>query len=752
MSHRLHVLHLLLFVVMCSSAIVEGFAPAAAFAQTGPTPALQIRDVDTSQSPLVTVTILGENLPESIATLPAKIVQDGQEVAVTQDNSIQTGIEFIVAIDSNELSATGKSGQSRFVELTGALLDLIDAEALIRNQDWLAAYLVNGGGALQEVQTWTQEPNLIFNSIVQNPPAETTGTPLTTAGVLALLDQFDAAPASSMLARRLLLFSTSAPTLDLTQITARATAAHVQIHVVEVGSTDPNATPQTNLQQLAEQSGGHYVLLAFAGELAPLWARIAADHAARQLTFQTDLATAQNVEVQLQLPDGALVRAQLPLSLAANQSSAAPVTIQLESPPANAQIDWTTLPDLPTAATPTKQLPVQATFTWPAAERSLTEVVYTLQGPNNFSLQETVTAAPFDHVLFPLEAPAAGAYTLAVRATDELQITNAAEPVTFQLVNVPAEAPAVPAEQQTTSLTVAAPASGGNVATTASTANESAALPANAATASAGTNTTPTGVITIPGTQVGIPRLALLIALPVLLVLMVYFVYVEIRSRRGGQARRTGAQSMQSDPFYALSENSRPVPSKRFAIDDDTSQQEKPRRSSAPAKPTPSSAAPLSPPPTTYADDYGDYEEATVVPPRMEDDDATYRLTQEVEQPIVGYLVRVTSDPNLPKELPIFSLNPAPGEARQIHVGRHSKHNTIVINDKSVSREHAVIIQKDGRLYLRDNASTAGTFLNWKRLNPGEELLLRHNDVISLGQIVYEFRVHGEDEVTIANP
>jgi pSer/pThr/pTyr-binding forkhead associated (FHA) protein len=74
----------------------------------------------------------------------------------------------------------------------------------------------------------------------------------------------------------------------------------------------------------------------------------------------------------------------------------------------------------------------------------------------------------------------------------------------------------------------------------------------------------------------------------------------------------------------------------------------------------------------------------------------------------------------------------------------------VVINDKSISREHAVIVQRAGRLYLRDNGSTSGTFLNWKRLNAGEELLLRHNDLISFGQIVYEFRLHGEDEVTIA--
>jgi pSer/pThr/pTyr-binding forkhead associated (FHA) protein len=146
-----------------------------------------------------------------------------------------------------------------------------------------------------------------------------------------------------------------------------------------------------------------------------------------------------------------------------------------------------------------------------------------------------------------------------------------------------------------------------------------------------------------------------------------------------------------------------------------------------------------------------DYDEATVVPLRFDDNEATYRLHQAIDLPLLGTLVRVTNDPNLPQQLPVYGLNPGPGEARQIHIGRHSKNNTVVINDKSISREHAVIIQKDGRLYLRDNASTAGTYLNWRQLKPGEELLLRHSDLISFGEIVYEFRNKGEDEATVAN-
>ena len=131
---------------------------------------------------------------------------------------------------------------------------------------------------------------------------------------------------------------------------------------------------------------------------------------------------------------------------------------------------------------------------------------------------------------------------------------------------------------------------------------------------------------------------------------------------------------------------------------------------------------------------------------------ATYRLRESVEQPIIGKLIRVTNNPNLPQQLPIYGLAPAIGQSRQIHIGRHSKNNTVVISDKAISREHAVLIQKEGRLYLSDNASSAGTYLNGRRLQPGEELVLRHNDLVGFGDISYEFHAKGEDEATIANP
>lgn len=627
-------------------------------AQAEGEPPLTIVGVETTQFPTVKLTLDGASWPAVRAAASAQVLVNDTAQQLVDDQVVQQGIGFLVAIDPNEILAAGQAGQTRYVQLTGALLNLVENGVLLRNQDWMAAYLLAPAG-IQSIQEWTQEPNLVFNSIVQNRPAEVTNTPLTATTLINVLEEFKVEPVAAIQPRTLMLISAGADALDVTAVAAAANALGVHIHTVALVNGNNSGGPESPLGQLAQQTGGQSVTVNSPSDLMPLWERLAADHNQRVLTFASSIPNPQTLEVRLALPTGATVSA-----------TAAP----------------TVFADLPAVAATT-----------PAAQTVLTR--------------------------------------------------SEAAPV----------ANALPATTNTQSI---AP----EVATAAQPAN---AEPLPAASGNAETDTTP-GAIVIPGLQIALPRGLLQFSLPVLILLIGYFVYAEARDRRkkrnGKQRgnRQAAHDYPPADPQFALDDNSQMIAANRFQLNDNDTSPETgftvdpaPAKSTPPVKiaPPPARSAvrpPARPPvrPSNFVQE-DDEAEATMRPPRMEDEEATYRV-QEVEQPVIGYLVRATSDPNLPKELPIYGLNPAPGEVRQIHIGRHSKHNTVVINDKSVSREHAVIVQREGRLYLRDNASTSGTFLNWKRLNPGEELLLRHNDLLSFGQIVYEFRLYGEDEATIA--
>jgi hypothetical protein len=67
---------------------------------------------------------------------------------------------------------------------------------------------------------------------------------------------------------------------------------------------------------------------------------------------------------------------------------------------------------------------------------------------------------------------------------------------------------------------------------------------------------------------------------------------------------------------------------------------------------------------------------------------------------------------------------------RQISIGR-SKDNDITIDDDSVSRHHATIIQSSSGIVINDNGSSNGTFINGNRIN--QESALRKNDILKLG-------------------
>lgn len=83
------------------------------------------------------------------------------------------------------------------------------------------------------------------------------------------------------------------------------------------------------------------------------------------------------------------------------------------------------------------------------------------------------------------------------------------------------------------------------------------------------------------------------------------------------------------------------------------------------------------------------------------------------------------------------------GPGRQA-IGRRAD-NEIVIDDLSVSGNHAWITNQRGRCVIVNTLSTNGTFVNDRRIH---EVALRHGDHIRLGQAEFVFltREHGQPE------
>lgn len=73
-------------------------------------------------------------------------------------------------------------------------------------------------------------------------------------------------------------------------------------------------------------------------------------------------------------------------------------------------------------------------------------------------------------------------------------------------------------------------------------------------------------------------------------------------------------------------------------------------------------------------------------------------------------------------------------------IGKKKEEADYALEDRSVSRIHARILEEDGILYLEDLNSTNGTFQNGQRMRPYEKKKLAEGDEIRFGKVVFIFR------------
>ena len=76
-------------------------------------------------------------------------------------------------------------------------------------------------------------------------------------------------------------------------------------------------------------------------------------------------------------------------------------------------------------------------------------------------------------------------------------------------------------------------------------------------------------------------------------------------------------------------------------------------------------------------------------------------------------------------------------------IGRSPRNSTLLIDDKTLSREHARLFGEDDALYIEDLESTNGTRVNGRKLNTRTPVAVSHGDVIELGAVKVELVLAG---------
>ena len=94
------------------------------------------------------------------------------------------------------------------------------------------------------------------------------------------------------------------------------------------------------------------------------------------------------------------------------------------------------------------------------------------------------------------------------------------------------------------------------------------------------------------------------------------------------------------------------------------------------------------------------------------------------------YLIRVNTDERIMINKATFKIGKA---TRGV--------DYTISGNGAVSRQHAVIIQKNGVCYIKDNKSTNHTYVNGKVIEDGVEEILTHDSVIKLGDEEFQFKL-----------
>ena len=384
-------------------------------------PALQITHVDTTRFPQVDVYVHGENLGGALDSIPLTILEDGRTQEIINNDFAPVGVQVAL------MTAVVRRDNQDETSLTvgEAARRLTNLGLLSPTTDWLSALAAVDGSNIGVLQGWNVQHAQTIEAIARHRPPEG-GPQLALYDMLDMaLNRFEQPEAPTNLKRMLVLFShgidrRSARTL--TDVTNRANSKGVTIHAVLAGQV--SGPGRANLQRLAANTGGQFIVMNNVADLDSLWQTLAGARNQRILTYRSGQKRAWQVTAVAMLPNGAGVQAE-------RRFPAPPLKpVQVTLPQIVNNTVVAEKESGPFAAAPTDVLTIPLQFVWPDGyERTIAQVEYTIDN-NTAQAQKT---PPFSPLPIPLSLLDTGNHTLRIRATDELGIAGESNPVLLQI-------------------------------------------------------------------------------------------------------------------------------------------------------------------------------------------------------------------------------------------------------------------------------------------------------------------------------
>lgn len=695
---------------------------------------IQVISIDVENLPEVVLQVSGNSLDGEFLDAPISIIENGDERTLVSEELIESSLQLAFVMDpSQNLTAPGNTGDSRWFEVASIASDLVTARILSAQTDLVAAYGPNdetdGFGSLSG---WLRDHQAVVNTLYQYEPSESeqSSTIALSDALINVLNEFDDAGLNADAIKAVVVFSDGSDLLQtekVNQVIDLADELEIQINVVMLGADTPIA--RGNLDRLSNGTDGLFSVLNSISDVEPLWKMLQQQRTIRELTYELGSVDATSVDISVELPDGE----NLTTSADYPEFKIEPAEIIILSP-FDAQ-EFTL--DLTSADVTDEDLvlPVSLDVLWPEdGVRELKLIDYLIDGD---SVAQEATLS--DDIMLSLEDLDNGNHTISVVTIDELGVVSTSPSVSFLLdvtrplssqeleeaapsqAAVDIEEPKGDSESVETNsagstliesvsgdptteeaeITLAAEESSETTDSIANQAIDNILNDTQLEDEKVGTGMNLFGIqlpdtVEIYGFSFLINPVTLLIAaFPLIVALALLTYWLSQRSNT-----RTGYRH--DYDFYDIGQV--PTIENHVFFEDDGQLQ-------------------VTQPQIGIIDIEDDVTEPVKVP--------SFYTTAP------AYLAYISGGNHLPKKLPVEGNEP-------IRIGRKKSFCELVLDDRRVSRLHSVISQLNGEFYIRDEGSSGGTFVNRRKLGTVDNQKLDHNDIINFNEVEYRFEVTAE--------